>query len=181
MLAVNLTGAIALTKAALPKLSRPGGVIVNIASALGLGGCPGFSIYTRQQGGTDRLYAVARLGGGPRGDSRRRRCAGTRPYADGPQARGTSDAGNLGPDRSLPPARYGPARRRCRRGRVPGLKRCPLDHRGYFAAGLGPPLSASDRSNDGGGRDEGLGARAEGSGAIQSLFPMICAGQQACG
>jgi NAD(P)-dependent dehydrogenase (short-subunit alcohol dehydrogenase family) len=51
MLAVNLTGAIALTKAALPKLSRPGGVIVNIASALGLGGCPGFSIYSASKAG----------------------------------------------------------------------------------------------------------------------------------
>jgi 3-oxoacyl-[acyl-carrier protein] reductase len=51
MLAVNLTGAIALTKAALPKLSRPGGVIVNIASALGLGGCAGFSIYSASKAG----------------------------------------------------------------------------------------------------------------------------------
>jgi NAD(P)-dependent dehydrogenase (short-subunit alcohol dehydrogenase family) len=51
MLAVNLSGAIALTKAALPKLSRPGGVIVNIASALGLGGCAGFSIYSASKAG----------------------------------------------------------------------------------------------------------------------------------
>src|SRR5439155_22849823 len=41
---VNLNGAIAVTQSALPHLSSPGGVIVNIASALALGGCPGFSV-----------------------------------------------------------------------------------------------------------------------------------------
>jgi 3-oxoacyl-[acyl-carrier protein] reductase len=51
LLDVNLNGAIAVTKAALPHLSQPGGVIVNIASALGLGGCPGFSIYSASKAG----------------------------------------------------------------------------------------------------------------------------------
>jgi NAD(P)-dependent dehydrogenase (short-subunit alcohol dehydrogenase family) len=51
LLDVNLNGAIALTKAALPHLARPGAVIVNIASALGLGGCPGFSIYSASKAG----------------------------------------------------------------------------------------------------------------------------------
>lgn len=46
VLDVNLSGAIALTRAALPHLAEPGGVIVNIASALALGGCPGFSVYS---------------------------------------------------------------------------------------------------------------------------------------
>lgn len=46
VLEVNLSGAIAVTRAALPHLAEPGGVIVNIASALALGGCPGFSIYS---------------------------------------------------------------------------------------------------------------------------------------
>jgi NAD(P)-dependent dehydrogenase (short-subunit alcohol dehydrogenase family) len=46
VLEVNLHGAIAVTRAALPHLAEPGGVIVNIASALALGGCPGFSIYS---------------------------------------------------------------------------------------------------------------------------------------
>jgi 3-oxoacyl-[acyl-carrier protein] reductase len=51
LLEVNLHGAIALSKAALPYLTAPGGVIVNIASALGLGGCPGFSIYSASKAG----------------------------------------------------------------------------------------------------------------------------------
>jgi 3-oxoacyl-[acyl-carrier protein] reductase len=46
VLDVNLCGAIAVTRAALPHLAEPGGVIVNISSALALGGCPGFSIYS---------------------------------------------------------------------------------------------------------------------------------------
>src|SRR5436309_11596747 len=42
LLDVNLHGAIAVTRAALPYLSSPGGVVVSITSALALGGCPGF-------------------------------------------------------------------------------------------------------------------------------------------
>jgi NAD(P)-dependent dehydrogenase (short-subunit alcohol dehydrogenase family) len=48
---VNLNGAIAVTQAALPYLASPGGVIVNIASALALGGCPGFSVYSASKAG----------------------------------------------------------------------------------------------------------------------------------
>jgi NAD(P)-dependent dehydrogenase (short-subunit alcohol dehydrogenase family) len=51
LLEVNLHGAIAVTRAALPYLAAPGGVIINIASALGLGGCPGFSIYSASKAG----------------------------------------------------------------------------------------------------------------------------------
>jgi len=51
LLDVNLSGAIAVTQAALPRLTAPGGVIVNIASALGLGGCPGFSVYSASKAG----------------------------------------------------------------------------------------------------------------------------------
>ena len=51
LLEVNLSGAIAMSKAALPHLAEPGGVIVNIASALGLGGCPGFSVYSASKAG----------------------------------------------------------------------------------------------------------------------------------
>jgi NAD(P)-dependent dehydrogenase (short-subunit alcohol dehydrogenase family) len=51
LLDVNLCGAIAMTRGALPYLSSPGGVIVNIASALALGGCPGFSIYSASKAG----------------------------------------------------------------------------------------------------------------------------------
>jgi len=48
---INLNGAIAVTRAALPYLASPGGVIVNIASALALGGCPGFSVYSATKAG----------------------------------------------------------------------------------------------------------------------------------
>src|SRR2546421_2808105 len=51
LIEVNLSGAISVTQAALPYLSSPGGVIVNIASALGLAGCPGFSIYSASKAG----------------------------------------------------------------------------------------------------------------------------------
>lgn len=51
LLDVNLHGAIAVTKAALPHLAQPGGVVVNIASALGLAGCPGFSVYSASKAG----------------------------------------------------------------------------------------------------------------------------------
>jgi len=51
LLDINLNGAIAVSQAALPYLTSPGGAIVNIASALGLGGCPGFSIYSASKAG----------------------------------------------------------------------------------------------------------------------------------
>lgn len=46
LLDVNLNGAINTIRAALPVMQDQGGVIVNIASALALGGCSGFSIYS---------------------------------------------------------------------------------------------------------------------------------------
>jgi NAD(P)-dependent dehydrogenase (short-subunit alcohol dehydrogenase family) len=42
---VNLNGAIALTQRALPHMAS-GGVVVSVASALGLAGCSGFSVYS---------------------------------------------------------------------------------------------------------------------------------------
>src|SRR5262245_51093217 len=51
LLDVNLHGAIRLTRAVLPHLPSPGGVIVNVASALALGGCPSFSIYSAGKAG----------------------------------------------------------------------------------------------------------------------------------
>jgi 3-oxoacyl-[acyl-carrier protein] reductase len=48
---VNLNGAARVTRAALPHLRSPGGVIVNIASALALGGCAGFSAYSAAKAG----------------------------------------------------------------------------------------------------------------------------------
>lgn len=46
LLDVNLTGVMRVCRAAAPHLPQPGGAIVNVASALALGGCPGFSAYS---------------------------------------------------------------------------------------------------------------------------------------
>jgi NAD(P)-dependent dehydrogenase (short-subunit alcohol dehydrogenase family) len=46
LLDVNLHGAVRVSRAALPRLLESRGVIVNVASALALGGCAGFSIYS---------------------------------------------------------------------------------------------------------------------------------------
>jgi 3-oxoacyl-[acyl-carrier protein] reductase len=51
VLDVNLNGAIRVTQASLPHLASPGGVIVNVASVLALGGCPSFSIYSASKAG----------------------------------------------------------------------------------------------------------------------------------
>ena len=40
-----------MTRAVLPHLPSPGGAIVNVASALALGGCPSFSIYSAAKAG----------------------------------------------------------------------------------------------------------------------------------
>jgi 3-oxoacyl-[acyl-carrier protein] reductase len=51
LLDVNLHGAIRMTRAVLPHFPETGGAIVNVASALGLGGCPSFSIYSAAKAG----------------------------------------------------------------------------------------------------------------------------------
>jgi NAD(P)-dependent dehydrogenase (short-subunit alcohol dehydrogenase family) len=51
ILRVNLEGAIRCTRLALPHLTRPGGVIVNVASALGIGGNAGYSVYSASKAG----------------------------------------------------------------------------------------------------------------------------------
>ena len=51
VLEVNLTGAMRVARAALPRLPSPGGVIVNVASALALGGCEGFTAYSASKAG----------------------------------------------------------------------------------------------------------------------------------
>jgi NAD(P)-dependent dehydrogenase (short-subunit alcohol dehydrogenase family) len=48
---VNLSGVLRVTRAALPYLPQPGGVIVNIASALALGGCAGIAAYSATKAG----------------------------------------------------------------------------------------------------------------------------------
>jgi 3-oxoacyl-[acyl-carrier protein] reductase len=51
---VNLSGAVRIIRTTLPHLTE-GGVIVNISSALSLGGCPGFSIYSAGKAGMNGL------------------------------------------------------------------------------------------------------------------------------
>jgi NAD(P)-dependent dehydrogenase (short-subunit alcohol dehydrogenase family) len=51
LLDVNLHGAIRMSRAVLPHFPDSGGAIVNIASALGIGGCPSFSIYSAAKAG----------------------------------------------------------------------------------------------------------------------------------
>lgn len=48
---VNLGGTIEFTRLTLPFLREPGGAIVNITSALALGGCAGFSVYSASKAG----------------------------------------------------------------------------------------------------------------------------------
>ncbi len=48
---VNLTGAMRITRAVLPYLSQPGGVVVNITSVLGMAGCPGYAAYSASKSG----------------------------------------------------------------------------------------------------------------------------------
>jgi NAD(P)-dependent dehydrogenase (short-subunit alcohol dehydrogenase family) len=51
LLEVNLHGAIRMCRAVLPHFPKTGGAIVNVASALGLGGCPSFTIYSAGKAG----------------------------------------------------------------------------------------------------------------------------------
>jgi NAD(P)-dependent dehydrogenase (short-subunit alcohol dehydrogenase family) len=51
LLEVNLHGAIRMCRAVLPHFPEAGGAIVNVASALALGGCPSFSIYSAGKAG----------------------------------------------------------------------------------------------------------------------------------
>jgi 3-oxoacyl-[acyl-carrier protein] reductase len=47
----NLMGSIRMARAVLPYLRAPGGAIVNVSSALSLGGCAGFSVYSASKAG----------------------------------------------------------------------------------------------------------------------------------
>jgi NAD(P)-dependent dehydrogenase (short-subunit alcohol dehydrogenase family) len=51
LLDTNLVGAIRMTRAALPNLTSPGGAIVNISSAVSLGGCNAYSVYSAAKAG----------------------------------------------------------------------------------------------------------------------------------
>ncbi len=47
----NLVGSIRMARAVLPHLRSPGGVIVNVSSALSLAGCAGFAVYSASKAG----------------------------------------------------------------------------------------------------------------------------------
>jgi NAD(P)-dependent dehydrogenase (short-subunit alcohol dehydrogenase family) len=51
ILNTNLIGSIRMARAVLPHLRSPGGVIVNVSSALSLAGCAGFSVYSASKAG----------------------------------------------------------------------------------------------------------------------------------
>ncbi len=51
LLETNLVGAIRMTRAALPHMTSPGGAIVNVSSALSLGGCATYSVYGASKAG----------------------------------------------------------------------------------------------------------------------------------
>ncbi len=51
LLAINLTGAMKVTRSVLPFLAEQRGVIINIASALGMAGCAGYHAYSASKAG----------------------------------------------------------------------------------------------------------------------------------
>lgn len=64
---VNLSGAMRLTRAALPHLTSPGGVIVGIASTLALAGCAGFEGYGASKAGLMAMMQGLAVELAPRG------------------------------------------------------------------------------------------------------------------
>lgn len=67
LLAINLTGAMKTTRAALPFLTEQGGVILNIASAMGMAGCAGFHAYSASKAGLIAMTQSLALEIAPRG------------------------------------------------------------------------------------------------------------------
>lgn len=66
-LAVNLTGAMKVSRAVLPYLPEQEGVIVNVASALGMAGCATFSAYSASKAGLIGMTQSLALELAPRG------------------------------------------------------------------------------------------------------------------
>lgn len=64
---VNLSGVMRVTRAASRYLAEPGGVVVNIASALGLGGCYGFTAYSATKAGVIGMTQSLAMEMSPRG------------------------------------------------------------------------------------------------------------------
>jgi NAD(P)-dependent dehydrogenase (short-subunit alcohol dehydrogenase family) len=67
VLGVNLTGLMRVTRSVLPLIPRQGGVIVNIASALGMVGCPGMTAYSASKGAVIALTQSLGLELAPQG------------------------------------------------------------------------------------------------------------------
>ncbi len=64
---VNLTGAMRMTRACLPVLTEPDGVIINIASVLGIAGCVGFPAYSASKAGLIGMTQSLAMELAPRG------------------------------------------------------------------------------------------------------------------
>jgi len=64
---VNLSGAMRLTRVALPQLSSPGGVIIGIASTLAMAGCAGFEGYAASKAGLMAMMQGLAVELAPRG------------------------------------------------------------------------------------------------------------------
>ncbi len=67
LLSVNLTGAMKMTRAVIPFLTEQGGVIVNIASALGMAGCAGYHAYSASKAGLIAMTRSLAIELAPRG------------------------------------------------------------------------------------------------------------------
>jgi len=67
LLSVNLSGAMKMTRAVLPFLTEQGGVIVNIASALGMAGCAGYHAYSASKAGLIAMTRSLAIELAPRG------------------------------------------------------------------------------------------------------------------
>lgn len=67
LLAVNLTGAMKVSRGCLPYLAEPGGVIINIASALGHAGCFGYQAYSASKAGLIGMTKSLAMELAPRG------------------------------------------------------------------------------------------------------------------
>lgn len=67
VLDVNLSGSMRVIRSALPHLTENGGVIVNLASVLGIAGCSGFSAYSATKAGIIGLTQSLAMELAPRG------------------------------------------------------------------------------------------------------------------
>ena len=67
LLSVNLSGAMKVSRAVIPFLTEQGGVIVNVASALGMAGCAGYHAYSASKAGLIAMTRSLALELAPRG------------------------------------------------------------------------------------------------------------------